>query len=70
VFAAFGSDLAEFLAPPCRDFQASSIVVGGSIARAWPHFGPMLSRSLTSTVAVAERLDHAALLGAALEASR
>ena len=70
VFAAFGSDLAEFLAPPCRDFQASSIVVGGSIARAWRHFGPMLSRSLTATVAVAERLDHAALLGAALEASR
>jgi glucokinase len=70
VFAAFGSDLAEFLAPPCRDFRASSIVVGGSIARAWPHFGPMLSRSLDSMVAVAERLDHAALLGAAIEASR
>jgi glucokinase len=69
-FAAFGSDLAEFLEPTCRDFRASSIVVGGSIARAWPHFGPMLSRSLSSMVAVAERLDQAALLGAALEASR
>ena len=64
VLAQFGDDLAEFLAPWCTDFGTSLVVVGGSIARAWRHFGAVLTRAPIDIV-VAARLDDAALLGAA-----
>jgi glucokinase len=64
-FASVGADLAEFLEPWVRAFRPARVVVGGSIARAWRHFGPMLPPIATS----AERLDDAALLGAAAYAA-
>jgi glucokinase len=70
VLAAVGSDLGEFLTPWCAEFRATVVVVGGSIARAWDHFGEALAQSLSIEAVVAERLDGAALLGAALHASR
>jgi glucokinase len=69
-FARFGEDLGEFLAPWCADFKPTSVVFGGSIARAWSHFGSALTRALGSMAAVAGRLDEAALLGAAQVAGR
>jgi predicted NBD/HSP70 family sugar kinase len=65
-FASFGADLAEFLDPWVRAFRPTRVVVGGSIARAWRHFGAALPPIAT----VAERLDDAALLGAAAYAVR
>ena len=70
VLAAVGSDLGEFLTPWCAEFRATVVVVGGSIARAWDHFAEALAQSLSVEAVVAERLDDAALLGAALHASR
>ena len=64
VLAQVGDDLAEFLAPWCADFDASLVVVGGSIARAWRYFGAVLTHAPVDIV-VATRLDDAALLGAA-----
>lgn len=69
-FAAFGNDLAEFLSTTCAEFGATSIIVGGSIARAWPHFGSVLRRRLNVPMVVAERQHDAPLLGAALAAFR
>jgi glucokinase len=70
VLAAVGTDLAEFLTAWVRDFRPSCVVVGGSIARAWSHFGPVLARELGVETLQAARLDDAALLGAAVEAAR
>lgn len=64
VLAQVGDDLGEFLAPWCADFGASLVVVGGSIARAWRHFGAAPTAAPVEIV-VATRLDDAALLGAA-----
>ncbi len=64
VLAQVGDDLAELLAPWCADFGASLVVVGGSIARAWRHFGAVLTHAPVDIV-VATRLEDAALLGAA-----
>jgi predicted NBD/HSP70 family sugar kinase len=68
VFASFGADLAAFLAPWVREFGAQCVVVGGAIAHAWPHFGAALTEAIAVDVARAERMDDAALLGAALHA--
>lgn len=67
-FTSLGADLAEFLAPPVREFQPDRVVVGGAIARAWPLFGNGLANSLAAEVVRAGRLDDAPLLGAALHA--
>jgi glucokinase len=73
VFDELGSDLGEFLAPWLRSFDASCLVVGGSIANAWDLFGPALERSLASVPSLARaqaaNLDDAPLLGAALDAA-
>jgi glucokinase len=68
VFASFGADLAEFLAPSVRLFRPARVVVGGAIARAWPYFGPPLAGALEADAVQAVRVDDAALLGAALHA--
>jgi glucokinase len=67
-FAAFGADLGAFLEPAVREFAAQCVVVGGAIARAWRHFGASLAEVVTADLARADRLDDAALLGAALHA--
>jgi glucokinase len=68
VFASFGADLAEFLAPWVHEFGAECVVVGGAIARAWSHFATPLAQEIAADVVPAARLDDAALLGAALHA--
>jgi glucokinase len=65
-YAAFGADLAEFLDPWLRAFRPTCVVVGGSIARAWPLFAP----ALPPEALLAHRLDDAALIGAAHYAAR
>jgi predicted NBD/HSP70 family sugar kinase len=69
LFASFGADVAEFLAPWVRAFRADCLVVGGAVARAWGHFGPPLERALEIDAVRAARIDDAALLGAALHAA-
>jgi glucokinase len=65
-FARLGRDLAEFLERFRAEFRPTCVVVGGSIARAWPHFEQYLSAEATR----AARLDDAALVGAAVHALR
>lgn len=69
-FAEVMAGLGEFLAPWLRRFGASSLVVGGSIARAWDLIDPALRPALAGlpdleVIAPAANLDDAALLGAA-----
>lgn len=69
-FAGYSSDLAGFLAPTIAAFAPGCLVLGGSIAHAWDLIGPALVLAFpTIEVARAERLDDAALLGAALSTS-
>jgi glucokinase len=73
-FREVGADLAEFLAPWLESFEADCLVVGGSIARAWDLFEPVLRPGLASVrsldlVTAAALIDDAALLGAALHAA-
>jgi glucokinase len=70
----FAAELAEFLIPWLVRFDADSVVVGGSIARAWDLLEPVVSPALATVeslelVTVAENLDDAPLLGAALHAA-
>ena len=74
-FRAFGTSLGEFLSPAVEAFAPSCLVLGGAISRSWPLFAdafraacPPLTR--VRSVGVARHLDHAALLGAALYATR
>jgi glucokinase len=68
-FTGFAAELAEFLRPCVDAFEPAGIVVGGSIARAWDLFGGPVEAAYPSIqVAPAERIDEAALLGAALHA--
>ena len=69
-FHEVASGLAELLAPWLRSFQATCLVVGGSIAGAWDLIAPALGARLApveslEVVTVAAHLDDAALLGAA-----
>jgi glucokinase len=65
-YARFGADLAEFLEPWLEAFRPSVVVVGGGIAGAWRHF----AGELPAIAVPAERPDAAALIGAAVWASR
>ena len=69
-FDGLGEALGEFLSPWLCAFEPTCLVVGGSIARSWELLERGLIRSLgscawTGTVARAEQLDDAPLLGAA-----
>ena len=69
-FSHFGSALAEFVTPWVRSFSPTSLVVGGSIARAWDLIGPVLEAELAAApglevITRAQNLDDAPLLGAA-----
>ena len=74
-FAEVGTALGEVLEPWLRSFAATCLVVGGSIARGWDLFEASLRSSLESVASLeairpAERLDDAALLGAAIASAR
>jgi acetyl esterase/lipase/predicted NBD/HSP70 family sugar kinase len=73
-FVDLASALGEVLEPWLRAFEATCLVVGGSIARAWDLLEPALRESLRGvegldTIAPSARLDDAALLGAAHHAA-
>jgi glucokinase len=73
-FAETMAALGELLAPWLFRFEATGLVVGGSIARAWDLIEPALAPALAGlpdleVVARAANLDDAALLGAAAHAS-
>lgn len=70
-----GTALGEVFRPWLQAFEATCLVVGGSIAGAWDLFSPALRSSLAElealkTITRAALADHAALLGAALAARR
>lgn len=72
VFAELAADLAEFLVAPLEAFGPTSLVVGGSIARAWDLLEPDLVQGLSYrplAVARAVNIDDAPLLGAARHAA-
>lgn len=65
-FEALALHLEAILEPHIARFRPGCIVVGGSIAHAWPLFGPRLSRDLAPVECRASaRFEDAALLGAA-----
>lgn len=70
-FAEVATLLGELLAPWIERFEATCLVVGGSIAGAWDLLRPHLRGAASGTqVMRARRLQHASLLGAALYARR
>jgi glucokinase len=74
VFDELASALGEITAPWLDSFGASCLVVGGSISQAWDLLGRGLRDALADVdgleeIVRAERVDHAALLGAARHAA-
>ena len=69
-FDMLAHDLAAFLRPWLEAFAPSFLVVGGSIARSWDLLEGGLDslRETVATLAPADRIDDAALLGAARQA--
>lgn len=70
LFARFGHNLAECLAPWLRQFGAEALVIGGNIAHALPLFGTSFVQDLTTAgvrlkIAPSTLLENAALLGSA-----
>jgi len=69
-FREFGASLGEFLGPFIERFAPSCVVFGGGISRAWPLFADgfrsaCLPAERVVTIAPAEHLEEAPLLGAA-----
>lgn len=74
-FREFGAALGEFIQPWLIAFRPSCLLFGGSIARAWDLFAADFQRTCPAAGDVrrcgpADRLDDAALLGAAFHATR
>ncbi len=74
VFDELASALGEITAPWLDSFGASCLVVGGSISQAWDLLGGGLHAALAAVdgleeIVPAERVDDAALLGAARHAA-
>ena len=74
VFDELASALGEITAPWLDSFGASCLVVGGSISQAWDLLGRGLHAALAAVdglqeIVPAERVDDAALLGAARHAA-
>lgn len=71
VYTELGADLAAIVAPWVRRFNASELVVGGNVARAFDLFGPALVERLSNdlggsiVVRPTELFEAATLLGAA-----
>ena len=51
IFNDFGSDLAEFIAPWLKGFDAKAFVIGGNIALNWELFVPALEKGLEERMA-------------------
>lgn len=69
LFARFGRNLAECLAPWLQKFDAEILIIGGNIAHALPLFGPVFQedlhrRGVSVKIAPSRLEEHAALTGA------
>ena len=63
----FGKELGDFLKPYLSEFNAEILVLGGNIAKAFPHFGNALIANLPDVeVQVSELGEQAAITGSAL----
>jgi len=70
LFAEFGNNLANFLAPWLKKFKAEIVVVGGNISNAYNLFGEIFEAGLeregcSCKVALSELKEDAALIGGA-----
>ncbi|WP_103865036.1 ROK family protein [Aquimarina sp. I32.4] len=70
VFDEFSENLAEFLSPWLKSYDAEAIVIGGSIAKAWPFFAATLEKRLNEQkcfikIHKSELQEKAILLGSA-----
>lgn len=70
IFEEFANTLANILSPSIKEFEATTLVIGGSIAKSSHLFigkvhDVLASRGLNIKVATAELFDQAAILGAA-----
>jgi glucokinase len=65
VFAQFGADLGEFLAPFVASFRADGVLILGGLAHNFDIFGPTLASSLTIPILPGQLGEEAPLLGAA-----
>jgi glucokinase len=70
LFTDFGDNLAVFLAPWLKGFEAEILVIGGNISHAWDLFGAVFENRLkeehcTCKVALSKLKEDAALLGSA-----
>lgn len=65
IFADFGADMAEFVAPFLHNFSAEALLISGGIAAAYPLFGEALRTGLSVPVVRGSLGTKAALIGAA-----
>jgi glucokinase len=70
MFADFGNDLGNFLAPLLTGFDANCLVIGGNIAGAYALFGPWLENALEKhniniEIVISELMELAAMTGSA-----
>ena len=65
IFAEFGDDLAQFLLPVIRDFNADALIVQGGIAHGFPYFEDAMNNRLAIPIFAGRLGQNAALLGIA-----
>jgi glucokinase len=70
IFERFGTNLAGFLAPWLKSFEADVLVMGGRITRAYRFFGPLLEANLEAEgidipIKISEKKERLAMVGAA-----
>ncbi|WP_106794750.1 ROK family protein [Aquimarina sp. Aq78] len=70
VFNEFSENLAEFLSPWLKSYNAEAIVIGGNIAKAWPFFANELEKKINAQdclvkIHKSELQEKAILLGSA-----
>lgn len=70
IFSEFSENLGDFLSPWLQSYNAEAMVIGGSIAKAWPFFAVNLEKKLKSlgcTIKIhkSELKENAILLGSA-----
>lgn len=70
IFNEFGNNLAQFMMPLIKKYQAEVVILGGNIAQAFPVFAPNLIDVLTQNqfnteIKITTLNEHAALVGAA-----
>lgn len=69
-FATLGTDLGLFLAPWLKNFEADTLVIGGSISQSYALFAPTMQaafqlKGVEVAIVVTENTEHSAIAGAA-----